>query len=182
MWQTIVEANSLEEFQSARPTIYEVPTGSEVVIRIELVAWAPIGKLADLAGAEWWGQKLAPELRVADVYGNWHWMEIRGIATGMAPVVLIPLIVFGLAALGWGAWIYSKIKISADVKEREEAKIEFIEERLREGYTPEQIDRWLEGIESPPPGIELPKWLAPAGIGIGTILLIGLAVLLIMRK
>lgn len=192
MWQVIAQSDTVAGLSSVTPTVSELPHGTELIIRFDLPAWAPVGKVADIAGAEWWGQWLVGAgMEVTDVYGNWHWMEIRGKADPIWLIALIPLIIKAVAALGvTGFLTWAAVKLTANIfvepaqiaKEREQAKIEFIEARVREGYNPEQVTRWLEGIESPPPEIKLPEWLAPAGIGIGAIVLIGLAALLIIRK
>lgn len=192
MWQVIAQADTIAGLSSVTPTVSELPHGTELIIRFDLPVWAPVGKVADLAGAEWWAQWLAGAgMEVIDVYGNWHWMEIRGKADPIWLIALIPLIIKAVVALGvTGFLTWAAVKITANIfvepakvaLEREQAKIEFIETQLRAGYTPDQVTRWLEGIESPPPDVELPSWLAPAGIGMGVILLVGLAVLLMMRK
>lgn len=191
MWQVIAQADTVAGLSSVTPTVSELPHGTELIIRFDLPAWAPVGKVADIAGAEWWGQWLAGAgMEVTDVYGNWHWMEIRGRADPIWLIALIPLIIKAVAALGvTGFLTWAAVKVTANIfvepaqvaKEREQAKIEFIETQLRAGYTPGQITSWLEGVESPPAGVELPSWW-PAGIGLGTILLVGLGAFLILRK
>ena len=87
---------------------------TKVKIRIEVPSWAPVGRLADLAGAEWIAQQFAPaEVRVIDVYGNWHWMEIVGVAEGTPVLLLVTIIVGMLAALGI-TYLISKIVLQAD--------------------------------------------------------------------
>lgn len=195
MWQVIAQADTVEGLSSVIPTVSELPKGTEVIIRFDLPIWAPIGKLADVAGAEWWGQWLAGAgMDVIDVYGNWHWMEIKGKADPIWLIALIPLIIKAVAALGvtgFLAWAAAKITANIFVKpaevakEREQAKIEFTEERLREGYTPEEINRWLAGIESPPTEVSiLPEWdkVKPYVIGIGALIVIGLIAFVVLRR
>ena len=112
-YQTIVSATSVDEFQSEAPDI-DLPPGTKVKIRMELPPWAPVGKLADLAGAEWIAQQFAPaEVRVTDVYGNWHWMEIEGVVEGTPVLLLVTIIIGMLSALGI-AYLISKIVLQAD--------------------------------------------------------------------
>lgn len=192
MWQVIAQADTVEGLSSVIPTISELPKGTELIIRFDLPIWAPVGKLADVAGAEWWGQWLAPSgMEVTDVHGNWHWMEIRGEADPIWLLALIPLIIKAVAALGITGFLsWAAVKLTANIfvkpaevaYEREQAKIEFIETKLREGYQPDEITRWLEGIESPPPGVTLPEWAGPAALGTGALLIIGVVVVLIFMK
>ena len=188
-WETIVEASSVEELEYAIPTVSELPHGTEIIIRFDLPLWVPIGKLADLAGSEWWGQMLAGSgMKVTDVRGNWHWMEIHGIANAVHLAILIPLIITAVRWLGIAFLSWMSVKISANiitkpaeiVKEREAAKIEFIE-KWAPIYGTETVKEWLEGIKSPPPAIKLPEGLG-LGIGAGVIVLAALVALLIFRR
>lgn len=191
MWQVIAQADTIEGLSSVTPTVSELPKGTELVIRFDLPAWAPVGKVADIAGAEWWGQWLAGAgMEVTDVYGDWHWMEIRGKADPIWLIALIPLIIKAVAALGVTGFLsWAAVKLTANIfvkpaeiaREREQAKIEFIRE-MAPIYGDDTVTRWLEGIESPPAGISLPEWVPAAGIGIGTILLVALGAFLIFKK
>ena len=112
-YRTVVSANSVTEFQERAPD-YDLPPGSKVRIYIELPAWAPVGKLADLFGAEWVAQQFAPaDVRVTDVYGNWHWIKIEGVVEGTPVLLLVTVIVGMLSALGI-AYLVSKIVLEAD--------------------------------------------------------------------
>lgn len=178
MWQTVYTARSESEAGSVLPTIGDIPAGSQVKIRIDLQPWAPVGKLADLAGAELWAQKLYPEMTVSDVYGDWHWIEIRGVAKGAFPIA-IALIVFGVLALfGVAAW--AAVSISADIREVQVAKSEYMEVAIRAGYTPaEAAEAWEKA--QPLPGVALASGVA-AGLGFGALLLIGVGAFLLLRK
>ncbi len=115
MYQTLVVANNIDEFEAARPSIDDLPPGTKIRLRVELPAWAPIGKLADLAGAEWFAQQFAPaQIRVIDVYGDWHWMELTGVAEGSPVLLLITVIVAALSLLGITFFI-SRIVLEADI-------------------------------------------------------------------
>jgi len=112
-YQTVVSATSVDEFQDKAPDI-DLPPGTKVKIRIELPPWAPVGRLADLAGAEWVAQWFVPaEVKVIDVYGNWHWIEIVGVVEGTPVLLLVAIIVSMIAALGITYFI-SKIILQAD--------------------------------------------------------------------
>lgn len=114
-WVTLADATSLEELQAAKPAIADLPAGTPVKLRIELPAWAPVGKLADLAGAEWWASRfIGADVEVIDVYGDWYWMEVTGRARGTPVLLLITIIIAALSALGI-AWFISRIMLDADI-------------------------------------------------------------------
>jgi len=173
MWTEIARANTIAELQNIVPTYADIPAGTEVNIHLELQWWAPIGKLADMAGAEWWAPRLAQcHMDVIDVSGNWHYIDIRGIARGMPVVLLIAIIAASVVVLGLGVYI-SSVVITANIETK---KLEQANEWLRLGYTPEQVSQMLGAVTFKP---TLP---AIAGISTGAIILIGLAVFLLMRK
>lgn len=114
-YKTIIDASSIDEFGTVMPAIQELPKGSKILLRIELPAWALVGKLADLAGAEWWASEfLGADVRVLDVYGDWHWLEIKGIAKGTPVLLLVTIIIGALSALGI-AWLVSRVILSGEM-------------------------------------------------------------------
>jgi len=108
-WVTIVEANSLEEFKTATPTVAELPKGTKIKLRLELKA--PVGNLITLFPASWWASKLLPEgIVVTDVKGGWWWLEVYGeIDPPMPSVWAIAALVAAIALLGFA--ITSLIKV-----------------------------------------------------------------------
>ncbi len=182
MWQTIVEAPSVEEFQAASPAVSDLEKDTPIIVRIDLVPWAPIGWLANVAGAEWWGQRVSPAgMIVDDVSGESNWVEITGHADPVPVVLLVSLIVAGIAGLGVISWMIANIKISADVKEREQSKEEFVKEMVDKGYSPSEINDWLNGIKSPPPEVKLPSGLG-LGVGLGVVALVALGAFLLFKR
>ena len=184
-WQEILKATSEAEAREAKPAIADIPAGTEVQINIDLPWYAPAGKLADLAGTEFWAQKLYSEVQVTDVEGDWHYIIIRGRAKGVIPVA-IALIVFGVLAV-IGLATFATVTIFANITEqqkiageREAAKIDFI--KTYEPIYGEKVFEWVEGISTPPAGISLPDILKPAAIGTGVILLIALGIFLFMGR
>jgi hypothetical protein len=116
-WQVIAEGNSIEEFEASTTTeIVDLPKGTRLRYRVEVPIWAPIGKLADLAGVEFLAQYFGPAgIDVDDVYGNWHWMEVRAtVDPPLAPLTAVAVIILALAALGI-AWYISRIILEADI-------------------------------------------------------------------
>ena len=189
-WQIIAEGN-IDTFEQASPTILSLEKDTPILLRINLSKWAPFSsQIFNLWGAEWWGQKVAPAgMIVDDVYGGKNadlteWVEIKGHADPLAVPLLITIIVASVVGLGIIAWMVVSIKLSADVRVREQTKLEFIEARLKEGYTPAQIDSWLKGIESPPPEVTLPGLPSIAGISAGwwVLIIAGIVLFLIFRK
>jgi len=118
-WVTIAEANSLDEFKNAQPSyLKDLPKGTKLRLRIELPSYCPFGKLADIAGAEWWAQWLMPQgIDVIDVYGDWTWIEVQAeVDPPMWPAWVIGAIAIAIAALPFGiAFLISTIKLDADV-------------------------------------------------------------------
>ena len=193
-WQLILKASSEAEAREARLAIADIPAGNEVQINIDLPIWAPVGRLADLAGTEFWVGKLYPEMQVTDVEGNWHYIIIHGRAIGAFPIA-IALIVFGvLGMVGLAAFatvsIYANITEQQKIAtEREAAKIEATYEilRLRPELTFGEVTAWLEGITTPPPEhkdiVDQFKATLPAvGIGTGAIILIVLAAIFLLGR
>ena len=188
-WQLILKASNEAEAREAKPAIADIPAGSEVQINIDLPVWAPVGRLADLAGAEFWASKLYPEVQVTNVEGNWHYIIIHGRAIGVFPIA-IALIVFGvLGVVGLATFatvsIYSNITEQQKVAaERETAKIEATKELLDRGYEIGDVTAWLEGIKTPPPEAKsvIDSILPKIGIGAGAIILILLALFLLGRR
>lgn len=116
-YQTLIDASTIKEFESLASTvgIADLPPGTNILIRVELPSWEPVGKLADLAGTEWFAQQFAPaQVRVVDVYGNWHWIEIKGVVEGTPILLLVAIIIVALSALGI-AYFISRIMLSADL-------------------------------------------------------------------
>ena len=187
-WREILKATSEAEAREAKPAIADIPAGSEVQINIDLPWYAPAGKLADLAGMEFWAQKLYSEMQVVDVEGNWHYIIIHGKAKGAFPIA-IALIVFGvLAAVGLTTFatvtIYSNITEQQTIAaERERAKIEITEKLLDMGHPLGEITAWLEGIKTPPPEVQsiIGDIAKPLGISAG-IILVGLVLLFFIGR
>jgi len=172
-WQVLAQGKTVEEFQNSQPPITELEENTPILIHIELASWAPVGILADIAGAEWWAEKVAPAgMIVDDVSGDWHSLDVRGHADIAFVLILIPCIAAVIIAL---AWAVTTIKISADVKERELAKIKFLEEGMKLNYSAADLSDMLAGIKTVPP--DLSDFLKPLG-DLGSMLIpIGLIVL-----
>jgi hypothetical protein len=158
-WQTIIDASSLEEAKTAKPTIADIPAGSRVKIRVEFAWYAPIGKIGDLAGAELWYPKLLPyDLEVIDVYGNWHWIEILGRAKGLPVIPLVIGISSFLAGFGLGIFV-RRVLVQAEITEqariqaeREERRFEYVRWRTSpEGGSATPEEAWQEIIKGTPP-------------------------------
>ena len=196
-WQTIVPSTPADKLEYVTPAISELPKNTEVIIRIDLPFWAPIGKLADLAGAEWWASWLSPAgLVVDDIYGDWRWLEIKGRADPLWLIPLLPLIVKALAALGLAgllAWLSVSVTANIFVKpeeivaEREVRRVEYIKWRTSPtggGATAEQAVKEVEGFAPPPPQAkELFADILPAvGIGAGAGILILLIILFLAGR
>jgi len=183
MWTTIVEARSVQELESLTPLYSEIPAGTPILIRLELQWYAPImvfpgGKLADLAGAEWWAPRLAQaDLEVIDVRGNWHWMEIEGRTRGTPVVLIIAAIVGFVAIFGLSVYI-SNVRITANIEQK---KLEQADEWLRAGYTPGQVSQMLGEITFEPT-LPTPSLPTIAGISVGVIGIGVIILFLILRK
>ena len=158
-WQTIIDASSVDEAKAARPTIADIPAGSRVRIRVEFAWYMPIGKIGDLAGSELWVPKLLPyNLEVTDVYGDWTWFEIVGVAKGMGPAAIVIVVCALLVTLGI-AFFVTRYFMDAELTERaqvaaqrEERRYEYVEWRASPeggGATPQQA--WTEIEQGTPP-------------------------------
>ncbi len=176
MWTEIVRASTADELQNTIPAYSEIPAGTEVNIHLELQWWAPIGKLADMTGAEWWAPQLAQaDMDVIDVSGNWHYIDIRGRARGMPVVLLIVIIAAAVAVLGLGVYLASVI-ITANMETK---KLEQVNEWVLAGFSPEQIAQMLEGVKFEPTTPSLP---AIAGISTGVLIVGAIVLFLVLRR
>ena len=176
-WTVVAQANSESELYSLTPLYADVPAGTEVNIHLELQWWAPIGKLANLAGAEFWAPRLAQaDLDVIDVSGDWHYIDIRGTARGMGTVLLIAILAAAVATLGLGVYIASVV-ITANMEEK---KLEQANAWIKEGYTPEQVTQMLKEVKPATP--KLPALDLPEGITIGVIVVGVIALVLLLKK
>ena len=182
----IIAQGDFDSFARASPAVADLPAGTPVLLRVELQPWAPLGKLADLAGTEQWAQKLvSAHIKVEDVYGSWGWVEVRGHVTGTPAHLIIAGIVVALIALGYAAWIVKDIMLSADIKTREKAAQDLLQDLIDDhGLTPKEAADIVAGITPAPPGVTLPDWVKPAatGIGIGLVVVLGLLGLVAVRK
>lgn len=180
----IAQANSVEELQSAFLPYKEIPAGTPIKIRLELAKWFPMGKLADLAGAEFWAKHLIrADMDVLDVYGDWYWIEIEGKARGLAVPLLIAIIAGAVAVLGLAAFITSVV-ITAKI---EKEKLQTATDLINKGLTPEEVSQVLEATKPAAPKLPtVPKLptsaLAGLGIGTGAIIAIVAGLLLLSAK
>lgn len=120
-WETVVEANSLEEFEAAAPNVV-LPAGT--LIRITVDTKFPIAPILDIP---WLSERLAQLLlgqgEVLNVYNvGWYKLVIilkttsgtAGRAVGIGPLVIIAIIAGSLAAI---AWAIAFIKMDVDLPE-----------------------------------------------------------------
>lgn len=152
-WQTIFEANSLDELKSVQPSVADIPAGSSVQIQITLPWWLPIGQLGDLAGNEFWVEKFAgTDFQVNDVSGDWHNFYITGTAKGMGPLVLAAIIIIALSAVAL-AFMLSQayVKVQADIVERQQIAAQtisdaekFLEIQQAAGISPDVAIKQLQ--------------------------------------
>lgn len=160
-WQTVLQASSLDEAKVAKPTIADIPAGSKARITVEFAWYMPIGKIGDLAGSELWLPKLLPyKLQVTDVYGDWTWFKIEGVAKGF-PVLPVVIAVCATITLVGLAFFVTRFLIEAEITEqgqieaqREERRYEYVEWRASPeggGATPEQA--WAEIEQGTPPSM-----------------------------
>lgn len=115
MWTTIAEGSSTDEFEASTTTrIRDLPKGTPLLYHIEVMPG--LGKLADLAGAEFLAQYFVPRgITVEDVYGDWTWAEIRAtVDPPLGPLAAVAAIVVALSALGIVAMV-TYILLKADV-------------------------------------------------------------------
>jgi hypothetical protein len=194
-WQTIIDASSLEEAKTAKPTIADIPAGSRVKIRVEFAWYAPIGKIGDLAGAELWYPKLLPyDLEVIDVYGDWHWIEILGTAKGFPVLPVVIAISASIAALGIAFFVtrflmQAEITEQAEIQaEREERRFEYVRWRTSpEGGSATPELAWQEVTKGTPPEPvkEEAKSLFPdlfPEVGMGLVIVVLIVLLLLSRR
>jgi len=191
-WRTIAQAPSVEELQRITPAVADIPTGSPVLITIKLAPWFPVAHIANLPTMEFWAQRFYGEMRVDDVRAADAWtVEIHGTAIGFAWILLVAILVGGLVAVGV-AWAIRDILVQADITEQqvaitqaEMAMIVATEKLVAAGYPLAEITKWLEGLKPPPVEAvsiapELSDILKTAGIGIGTVAVIVIALLIFM--
>lgn len=140
-WQTIIQASSVEEAEAAKLTIADIPAGSKVRITVEFAWYMPIGKIGDLAGSELWLPKLLPyDLEVTDVYGDWTWFKIEGVAKGF-PVLPVVIAVCATLTLVGIAYFVTGFLIEAEITEQAKVQLE------REKTAAEQEERRYEYVE-----------------------------------
>ena len=199
-WKTIVEANSLDEFQSAQPSVGDLPAGTPVKLTFEFPHWYPLAGIANIAEAEWVAQRFYDEahIQVTDVNSPdaWH-VVIEGKIVG-TPVLAI-VIAVGAIVVALGIFWVVHAKFEADIaetqveagktqQETEANRIAFIE-KYEPVYGSKASD-WLAGVTKPPPEVVTasPSILddlkrALPGIGIGTVVIIigALVVLYLLR-
>lgn len=102
-WETIVQADSLENFKRSVPSIDDLPDGTPINIHIEFPSWFPAGPIANLAGAEWVAQRFQSEadIEITDVRSeSLYSMDIDGVARGWVVPVGVIIIAGILTALG----------------------------------------------------------------------------------
>ena len=175
MWSIIAEAGSVDELQNSFPLVDDLPPGTEILIHVDLVKWAPIGKLANIAGAEWWSQRLAPEnVLVTDVSGDWTTIEIRGVVHGTPVLIIIAVIVAALSLLGV-AYYVSRIYVSANIVEQTKADI--ARNMINSGYSADQVRQVLDGIKTATPNAAVVGGVSLAAIAAGLA-----AVILLSRR
>ena len=158
-WQTIIDASSVDEAKTAKPTIADIPTGSRVRITVQFAWYMPIGKIGDLAGSELWLPKLLPyKLQVTDVYGDWTWFKIEGVAKG-SPVLPIVIAVCATITLVGVAFFVTRYLMEAEITEqaqiaaeREESRYEYVAWRTSpEGGDATAEQAWEEVKTGAPP-------------------------------
>lgn len=114
-WYTVAQGNSLQQFQSAvvPAQVAELPKWTPLQLKLQFPTWAPIGIIGDIAGAEWWAQKLAPQgIQVVDVSGDAYSITVDAVVDPPFPaIVVIGIIALALAAV---AFLIISIKLSAN--------------------------------------------------------------------
>lgn len=114
MWETVVQANSIEELRTAQPTVTDLSPGTKGRVVIVGLPWET-ARLFDLWGAEQtFGMYLTPEdARVIDCYerDGIAYCEFEVTGTPLIPIILA--IAAALVALGvLGLLITVSIQIS----------------------------------------------------------------------
>ena len=190
-WKTVAVAQSEDELRTLKPSIADIPNGSQVLITIELPAWLPLAHIVNLP-VEWVTQQLlirGQGIEVIDVRAEgFHTIEIHGIARGVPLLYIIPGLIIILAFItGWTVVRVSYYEMLTAQVEAEEAKAEVTTQALKEGYSLDEINTWLEGLKAPPPEyksiVDQVKSALPAiGISTGVLLLIVAAVFFLGRR
>ena len=207
-WKTVAVAQSEDELRTLKPSIADIPNGSQVLITIELPAWLPLAHIVNLP-VEWLTQKFLGAIQITDVRANgFYIIEIHGIAQGILWVVVLPILIAVLAGLSaFGIYAWKEIRVSyyeavTAQAEAEEAKAEvtkialpgLVAEGMTTGEAMAEVTAWLKGIKSPPveyqsavnwakPLTDMSKAAVPAlGISIGVLLLIVAAVFFSGRR
>jgi len=112
--QTLITATSIDEFR-AKATNQDLPPGTKIRLTFELPAYAPIGNLADLAGAEFfYSYFVGADTTVDDVYGEARKVTILGTVNGTPILLLVTIIIAALSALGI-AYLVSRIVLEGDL-------------------------------------------------------------------
>ena len=115
-WVTVAQGSSLEQFEgsSVPAKVEELPKGTPLRLTIQFPTWAPIGYIGNIAGAEWWAQKLAPQgIDVVDVSGDAYNIIVDAVVDPPFPAI----IVIGIIALALAAVAFLIISIKLDAKQ-----------------------------------------------------------------
>ena len=187
-WKTVAVAQSVDELRTLKPSVADIPNGSQVLITIELPAWLPLAYIANLP-MEWVTQKFLGAITITDVRAeDFYTIEIHGIARGVLWVVVLPALIAvlaGLSAFGIYAWKEIKVAYYETVAAQavtEQAKIEATEKLVKAGYPLSEVTAWLEGIKAPPPEAinivpSLPDLIkSPISWGIIALVIVGILV------
>jgi len=112
MWQ-LLASGSPDEFETASPTISELPAGTP--IRLEIQTTLPIAPVFDLWGMEWVVDKMwSSGVDVTEVHSaGWNKAVVYG--TAYSPVVPIIIAICVVLAIGGIAWIVHELRLFADV-------------------------------------------------------------------
>lgn len=183
-WQIVAQADSIENFQYAVPSVDDLPAGTPVNLHIQLPQWAPVGGLANLFMAEWVAQRFIDEahVRITDVRSDDAYsVTIDGEVTGTP----VHLILFGvgailLAVLGIAIVYAISITLQAYMTiKREETRLKAWNDtytaELARGLTPAEAaaiaNKQLESITPPEKESEKTNWgliaLGAAAIVVG---------------
>jgi hypothetical protein len=115
-WVTVAQGDNLEQFKGSLvpAEVAELPKGTPLRLTIKFPTWAPIGVIGNIAGAEWWAQKLAPQgIDVVDVSGDWYNITVDAIVDPPFPAI----VVIGIIALALVAVAFLIISIKLDAKQ-----------------------------------------------------------------